>query len=419
MILYVIIVLALASFVIAFFSARTWHWAYVLVVEAIFLATVGFFLLTSEVVRINGVLRSEVNERQNKLEKVDAENVALRDGTTEGTMVAQLSNAPENPVKTTKNAEGNEVIESIADLNSKLLIATRLRGHVWRNIAPGQRNAQTGVVNVGALPGIKPQSVVYVFEDPAPAADGSQRGAQYIGDFTVSQAGAQTTLQPVHQLDQFERARLTGSRGPWVVYETMPMDRHEIFDGKTDQELKQKLPAKSPPKYLRDRKPATPDDEPARVVGLDENGNRLPPNDIGKATKKVYQRRLRDYASEFDELIRRRVAVFADTDAVKRDIDRLKSAQEVANHLKAFRKDELQKLTSDFEGVKKERDAIQQHVDQLHKLLARARELTADLMRRNDTLAAGLAARQLRPRQPAGATTPANTTGPLALGTLK
>src|SRR3954451_7554991 len=144
MILYVLLVLALASFVIAFFSARTWHWAYVLVVEAIFLATAGFFILTSEVVRINGVLRAEVNKKQKDWNNVEAENVALRDGTTDSNMISRLGNSPENAVKTTKTAEGQEIIESIADLDSKLLIATRLRGHVWRNVSPaGAANAQT------------------------------------------------------------------------------------------------------------------------------------------------------------------------------------------------------------------------------------------------------------------------------------
>jgi hypothetical protein len=197
------------------------------------------------------------------------------------------------------------------------------------------------------------------------------------------------------------------------------MDRHEIFRGKSDQELKQKLPAKSLSEYLRDYKPATAElqrDEPDRVIGLDENDNRVPPKEFAKAPKKVYQRRLRDYASEFDELIRRRVAVFADTDAVKRDIERLTAAQEVADQLKAFREDEQKKLSSDLAGINKERDAIQQHVDQVKKLLARARELTDDLMHRNDRMAAELAARQLQPRRPAnGATTPARPIGPLAI----
>ena len=78
MILYVLIGLALASFVIAFFSARTWHWGYVIVVELIFLATMGFFLLASETVRINAVLRTQIKKDQKLLDKVDAQNDALK-----------------------------------------------------------------------------------------------------------------------------------------------------------------------------------------------------------------------------------------------------------------------------------------------------------------------------------------------------
>src|SRR5437868_6557214 len=117
MILYVFIGLALASFVIAFFSARTWHWAYVLVVEAIFLATLGFFLLAAETVRINGVLRAQVNRDRDQLEKTEEENVGLREGTNEEKVISRLTGAPENAVKTTKNNEGNEIVESLADLD--------------------------------------------------------------------------------------------------------------------------------------------------------------------------------------------------------------------------------------------------------------------------------------------------------------
>ena len=37
----------------------------------------------------------------------------------------------------------------------------------------------------------------------------------------------------------------------------MPLDRHEIFAGKTDQQLQQLLPKKSVNEYIRDGKPAT------------------------------------------------------------------------------------------------------------------------------------------------------------------
>src|SRR5207248_10769520 len=141
MILYVLIGLALASFVIAFFSARTWHWGYVVVVELIFLATMGFFLLAAETVRINAVLRTQVKQTQTKLDTFEAQNAALQNGSDNSTIIGQLSNQ-DPPVKTTKDEKGDEKIESIADLDHKLLIATRLRGRIWRNVKGSPPNAQ-------------------------------------------------------------------------------------------------------------------------------------------------------------------------------------------------------------------------------------------------------------------------------------
>jgi hypothetical protein len=425
MILYVLIVLALASFVIAFFSARTWHWGYVVVVELIFLSTIGFFLLASETVRINAVYRTKINKDQELLDRVDIQNDALQNGSEDVSIIGQLS-GQDPPVKTTKDEHGNEKIESIANLDHELLIATRLRGRIWRNVKPaGVPNAQTGAVNV-AIPaptpaGIKTQTVVFLFDDgppQPPAANGAPRGPQYLGEFTVASAGPQqAALQPVLALDEFERRRLAASRGPWIIYETMPLDRHEIFAGKTEQQLQQLLPKKSVNEYIRHGKPSNPDDDPVRVVGFDENNKPVPPTDLSKATKKLYQRRLRDYAAEFDEMARRRIAMLTDIDAIKKDITRLTQAQEAAKKIQAFRENERTKLTSDLAGIMKERAAIEKHLAEVNKLLARARQLTDDLMKRNDQLAAELAARQLQaPRPDAGAAAPMKSAAPLALG---
>jgi hypothetical protein len=425
MILYVLIALAVASFVVAFFSARSWHWGYVIVVELIFLSTIGFFLLASETVRINAVLRGQVKKTEKELDSVDAQNSALQNGSNNSAIVGQLS-GQDPPVKTSKDEQGEEVLKSIADLDHELLIATRLRGRIWRNVKPaGVPNAQTGAVNVAiAAPvpaGIKPQTVVHLFEEgdvQPPDAKGAPRGAQFLGEFTVATAAAQqASLVPVLQMDEFERARLAKSRGPWIIYETMPIDRHEIFAGKTDQQLQQLLPKKTVGEYIRDGKASTPDDDPLRVVGFDENGKPLKPGDLSKATKKLYQRRLRDYAAEFDVLRRRRIAMLTEKDAIEKDIVRLTAAEDAAKKIQAFREDERAKLTSDLAGLTKERTAIEKHLADVNKLLARARQLTTDLMKRNDALAAELAARQLRAPKPAGgATGSAKSASPLALG---
>jgi hypothetical protein len=417
MVLYAIIGIILASFVVAFFSARTWHWAYVVVVEAFILATAGFFILAAETLRINAVQRKEVANLQDQLDKFVAKNDALRSGTNDTNIIGQLQN--QEPAL--KAPEGAESIPSLAQVEHELLMATRLRGHVWRKVAAATGvNPQTGAITIAPTPpGVKaePGMLVFVFEDPPAAADGSQKNAQYLGEFAVARVTPQqTTLQPVLGLDDFERRRLSASRVPWVIYETMPIDQHEIFASKSDQELKAKLPAKSVNEYLRDGKPATPDDDPLRVVGYDADNNRLPPADIAKAVKKVYSRRLRDYASEFDEKSRRRINLIADIDSVSKDIARLTSAQEVAKNLQTFREDERKKLTADLAGVTKEQQAVEQHLTQLNQQLARLRALTTELSRQNDQLAKQLAERQLRTRRPGkGAAAPPKSTSPLAL----
>jgi hypothetical protein len=262
--------------------------------------------------------------------------------------------------------------------------------------------------------------VLYAFEDPTKpsATPGRPGGGQYLGEFNATQTGPQQAkLEPVYLMDDFERKRLAQSRDPWILYETMPLDRHDIFRGKTDQELQQKMPKQSVSEYTRDGKPSTPDDDPLRVVGLVENDNRLPAADIGKATKKVYERRLRDYASEFDELARRRIVLLTDIDALKKDLDRIAAAKKVADELQTFREGERQKLTTELAGINKEKDAISAHVAHINKILARARELTAQLEQSNEQLVAELAARQLRSRQPeSGSKPPAKPAAPLALG---
>ncbi len=405
MILYVLIVLVLASFVFAFLGARTWHWGYVLLVEAIFLATLGFFVLAAETLRINAVLRSQVNRIEKQLADTTADVEGLKNGTSNSAVLNRLRGG-ETPIKMAEDADS---IDSIEQLNHELLIATRRRGRVWRNVTPAGIDPKTGTVKAN-IPapgpvGIKPSTVVFLFEEGAPqppAPNGAPRGPQYLGEFNITQAaGQQVTLQPTQPLSasEFELRRLATSKGPWVMYESMPADRYEVFAGMTDDQLKQLLPKESVNEYLRNGKPATADDDPSRKVGFDENGNRLPPDQIGKATKVIYQRRLHDYALELDELARRRISMLAQIDAVKNDIAELTAAEAIAKKLQAFRTDERQKLTADLAGVTKERQAIEKHLAQVEQLLAKARQLTADLRKQNQQLAVELAERQLHTRK--------------------
>jgi hypothetical protein len=397
MALYVLLGLVLASFVIAYFSARTWHWGHVIVVVGICLATFGFIILAAETLRINNVYRSAITRKSSELEKLTTRNDALEKGTEDPNIIAELRSEQEPEVKIPEEAES---IRGLDELDHEILLATRVRGRVWRKVTPAGVD-QAGVkVTIPAPAGLKAETVVYLFEEGAaqlPAADGAPRGKQYLGEFQVKDvAGQQATLVPVQPLDDFELQRLTASNPPWVIYETMPTDRHSIFADMTEDELKQKLPPQSVEEYLRHGKEATADDDDIRKLGLDENGNPLPPEELANAAKVIYQRRLRDYAAAFDELARRRVAMDVATAEVKKDIERLGLALASAKEIQASRQQEVQRLQSDLAGIQKERQAIEQHLKLVQQQLARGRELLDAALKKNAALARQLAAADTR-----------------------
>jgi hypothetical protein len=389
----VLLILLLASFVFAYFSSRTWHWGYVLVVLGIFLSTLLFFVLSAETLRINAVLRKRANDTQAQLDNVLAKNVALEKGTTDAAIINQLRNE-EVRIRETPE-EPAESIPSLAELDHQLLLATRNRGRVWWNVTPTNFNPQTGVLQVGIeqpVPaGVQRDTVVVLFEQgepELPGPDGAPRGKQYLGEFRVTAADAQTaTLEPALPLDEFEKRRIAAGQPPWIMYDTMPADRYQIFAGMSEDELKQKLPPQTVNEYIRHGKEAGPDDEPMRQAGFDESGKQLPPDQLAQAAKKLYQRRLRDYAVEFDELAQRKLELLVDIAAIRNDNERLATALESAKKLQAFREDDAQKLNTDLAGIRKERQAIEQHLAQLRQRIDRGRKLLEETLRSNESIA--------------------------------
>ena len=153
------------------------------------------------------------------------------------------------------------------------------------------------------------------------------------------------------------------------------------------------MPPPSVDEYLRHGEPAAPGDDEARVIGFDADGKRLPPDQVAQAPRKVYDRRLRDYALEFDELSRRRLNLVIDTAAAKQDLERLNAAHESAKKLQAYREEEIQKLNTDLAGISKERQAIERHLAQIQQYIANGRQRLEEVLRRNSQMARGLAAR--------------------------
>jgi hypothetical protein len=390
MALYIVIGLILASLVIAYFSARTWHWGHVIVVVGIVLSTFGFMLLAAETLRINKVYRTAINDKTKKLDALTAANNALEKGTNNSGVIAALQSEQEPAVIIPENAES---IPSLDELDHEILLATRRRGRVWRNVAPASKDPASIKVNIPAPTpaGLSNNTVVYLFEEgPAqlPTAEGRPQGKQYLGEFRVTDtAGQQATLSPVQPLDQFEQQRLAASSGPWVIYETMPVDRHAVFAGLPEEELKKRLPASSVQEYIRHGKEATADDPDVRKMGLDENGKPVPYEEMANAPKVIYWRQLRNYAAEFDELSRRRVEMEVAIAAVKHDLATFAKTLATAKEIQASKEREVKLLQSDLTGIKNERQAIEKHLALVQQQLARAQRLLQETLLDNARLA--------------------------------
>ncbi|MGD9635517.1 MAG: hypothetical protein AB7G28_18715 [Pirellulales bacterium] len=386
----VILVLFIASLVAAYFGSRYWHWAHVTLLVFIFLSAVGFFVLTAETLRINAVLRKQVNQLTTQVAQVKANIEGLDRGTSNAQVINQLAGLEVHI------PEEAEEIPSIGQLEHQLHMTTRLRGQVWRKVAPNGFDPKTGTLQVTVpTAGLAANSVLFLFEEgPANPADPTQ-GAQYLGEFRVAEvAGQQAKLVTVNELDEFEQQRLANSRGPWAMYETMPVDQLALFTGKSEEQLRKLLPEASVEEYIRQGTPAGPDDDEWHVVGFDADGNQLGPNDLDKAVKKAYQRRLRDYATDLADLNRRRVALLTNIAAVQLDNERLKSALTSAKQLEAFRSEEIGKLEKDLAGVKKERQIIEQHLSTVQGQLATTRRLLDKAIAENRRLADELARRE-------------------------
>jgi hypothetical protein len=436
-----ILVLFIASLVAAYFGARTWHWAHVVLVVAIFLATAGFLILSAEVLRANAVLRAQANDLQKKLDTVTAKNVALDKGTRDPKLIGQLTGDE------VKIPEGAEEAPSVDDLEHQLSLVERDRGRVWRDVAPAGVDAKTETVKatIGAMQpapaapvegeapkpapaaaaagptGITKDSILFLFEQGEPANPDATKGPQYLGEFRVTAvADKQVTMVAVQLLDDFELKRLQTSKGPWVLHESMPVDQYKLFDGLTEEQLKKWLPEKSIKEYLRQGTAKEADDDPMRVVGVDEEGKPVDPKDMSKAVKILYQRRLRDYAVEFDELARDRILLLTNIAGVTKDNERLKAAIESAKKLQAFREDEQQKLGVDLAGITKERAQIEKHLAQVNQELAEDRQALAKLLDDNARLAEQLARLQGQWTDTNGKkSSSTSTVTPLALGTVK
>lgn len=366
----VLAVALLLALVTVILSAKNWHWSQVVLVLFILLFGTTALFLGAEVYRINRNLRAGIPRLEESLAAAEQEKERL--------------------------IKGADDELGIRELEHQLQIVTRERGRVWRGATPAGDVANDGSVAV-EVPNPKPHglakdTIVYAFETGDPA-----EGMQYLGEFRVAEtSGDGVTLEPILLIDQRTGERLAASKGPWSLYEAMPVDRHSLFAGLTEEQLREMLPAESVEEYIRQGTEATTDDDEWHVIGLDANDERLGPDEMDQAVKRLYDRPLRDYAYLFEESAREKAVLLAAQDAVTEDNAKLEAALASANELSQFREAERTALTSDLDGMNRDLAAVDKHRDLVLRQLSNAQKLIAGLLADNSARARELTERQMR-----------------------
>jgi septal ring factor EnvC (AmiA/AmiB activator) len=133
----------------------------------------------------------------------------------------------------------------------------------------------------------------------------------------------------------------------------------------------------------------------------------MPPNEMAKAVKKVYQRPLRDFAFLFAELDRQKAVLLSDRDALVEDNAKWEATLASAEKLGKFREDEINLLESDLAGMKQDRAAIEAHLTIVKGQIEEALRRIEGLLAQNASLAQQLADQEAALRQMINATAPA------------
>ena len=184
----------------------------------------------------------------------------------------------------------------------KLLVDRR---RVWPGCDPTSRKRGKGTAKITVTinqtdakdqpnHGIAKGTVLYAFEELSLKNKGEVLGdfdvGQYLGEFAVTNTnGKLVHLVPTCKLNTREVHRLVEAKRPWVLYELLPRDSHEIFASLSDEQKKALLPVESLKDYLKDGKPAEKDDPPECVV----NGKYVRPLfDYGIMFNDEYEKRM-------------------------------------------------------------------------------------------------------------------------------
>jgi hypothetical protein len=309
----ILLLMILSSFVLCYFSSRTWRIYNVVMLEFVFLTAVAFSYLAVRTLKTHQSWRSAAIAWQNAVDKVEVENQVLLSG----------------------KEEQNRLVESgIEQLKLELQQLAADRANVWFDVSPEKINPDTGACQLAIeTPDpheISAKMVMFVFEQEKVEA-----GGHYLGEFKVSKAGKGKSIdiEPNLALTAEQKARLKKSKGPWALYAMMPVDNPELFAAMDEGERRALLPKAS----------------------LEEFASK--------------ERTLRDYEYYFHQNALECELLADSMLKTQADLTRTLAAEQKAQREIKYRKAEKADLTADLAKFKYERDAITKYAKALHQQL--------------------------------------------------
>jgi len=261
-------VLALFFIFLTYMNTKTWRWVHVTFMFLVFAASFTFCIYAAMTLKTRDTWIGLDDKTGKEVEK------------TQGELERKTRGDPKDPSAPSLVSARAELAETIID-----------RGRVWRGCIP-QFDRATGAITLATTPpadpnlpvapaapkkhNIQPKTVLQAFrEGQILAADATPIviPAAYIGEFEVTAVtDTAVTIVPTMPLapDQIAAGSGPGQNylPSWTLYENMPVDGHEWFDG-TDEQRQAELPKIIPQpllqSYLRDGREANANDPPEHI----------------------------------------------------------------------------------------------------------------------------------------------------------
>lgn len=304
----------LASFVIAYMSARSWPIYQVVLVVFVFLGSVAFFYLAARTLATHNAWRTVVNRETAELQRLEEETRVLREG---------------GPV----DQDGVANPKGVEQLNRDLQTLTLDRGGALFDVQLDEVKDGTVQLTLGSPDhGLVPGTVVFAFSQK-PLSE----GGRYLGEFKVTSVGEGEEATKVQlttnlPLSEPQSQRLAAAAGPLALYMMMPIDDAKLFASMDDDTRQSLLPADSV-------------------------------SDYAKA-----DRALHDYEQMFHENYVQQSILKDTIETLKGNIARTEGATSESEKEAGYRQTEKTNLTADLEKFEHEKKVIADYHDSLARM---------------------------------------------------